>query len=146
MSTTKSSKLSLTCISCRKKYEAWPSAKRRFCSHVCATKHQRQKVEERFWLHVQKTESCWVWTAHRNNNGYGLMRVGYGINRATVSVHRLSWKMHNGEPPPGKCVLHKCDNPPCVNPDHLFLGTHRDNTQDMIRKGRRGYTGRSKAR
>ncbi len=91
----------------------------------------------RFWEKVQKTEGCWLWTANVNHAGYGKYWDGEDL----VSAHRHSWTIHNGPIPAGMLVLHKCDNPPCVNPDHLFLGTHLDNNLDTLRKGRRGYNG-----
>jgi len=91
---------------------------------------------KRFWDKVDKSGDCWEWTGCRVH-GYGQML----IDGSGVKAHRLSWVMHNGEIPAGDhhgtmCVLHKCDNPGCVNPDHLFLGTHQDNMDDMSRKGR----------
>ena len=91
-------------------------------------------LQERFERHVDRSGDCWLWTGSMNQAGYGQMRVG---RRGRIfSVHRLSYEWKNGPIPDGLCVCHKCDNPSCVNPDHLFLGTYRDNTQDMIRKGR----------
>jgi hypothetical protein len=77
--------------------------------------------------------SCWVWTGYRDSKGYG--RVGDATGR-TVLVHRASYEVHVGSIPDGLCVLHHCDNPPCMNPAHLFLGTRVDNNHDMMRKGR----------
>ncbi len=76
---------------------------------------------------------CWLWTAHVNLGGYG--RIGLERSKKTDSAHRISWKLYNGAIPDGLFVLHKCDVPSCVNPDHLFLGTHADNMADMVRKG-----------
>jgi hypothetical protein len=88
----------------------------------------------RFWAHVDKTGECWVWTGARNAAGYGDFHRGGGMNH--VFAHRYSWELVHGSLPEGRLVLHHCDNPPCVNPKHLFDGTHADNTRDMIRKGR----------
>lgn len=90
-------------------------------------------VEERFWRHVEKTDGCWNWTGFLNWAGYGRLSVG---NRKMRSAHRLSFEMHGGEIPRGMVVMHTCDNPACVNPGHLLLGTMKDNTQDMLAKGR----------
>ncbi len=87
-----------------------------------------------FWKHVNKTETCWLWTASGSgvNGAYG----GFNNGRKKVKSHRFSWEMHNGMIPDGLYVLHSCDVPRCVNPAHLFLGTKKDNTQDMLAKGR----------
>lgn len=88
-------------------------------------------TEERFWSRVEKGPDCWVWTGPRGQRGYGQINVG----GRTLRVHRVSWAMHHGDP--GELfVCHKCDNPPCVRPDHLFIGTHTDNMRDKISKGR----------
>lgn len=89
---------------------------------------------ERFWVKVSRRESgCWEWTASRFPKGYGRFR----INGRTLQAHRIAYEMTYGPIPEGDwCVCHRCDNPPCVNPAHLFLGTKSDNALDMIRKGR----------
>ena len=89
--------------------------------------------QERFWERVNKTSSCWLWTASTNKNGYGKFR---DARWAHVTAHRFSWILANGPIPEGLWVLHRCDVPGCVNPDHLFLGTARDNNLDMMKKGR----------
>lgn len=89
-------------------------------------------IEIRFWEYVNKTDGCWLWTGHKTK-GYGAISSS---SDKYIAAHRFSWILHNGNIPKGLCVLHRCDNPSCVNPDHLFLGTLKDNTQDMVSKGR----------
>lgn len=85
-----------------------------------------------FWRQVDKTASCWLWTGATDQR-YG--RFGYGGKKH--KAHRFSWAMANGSVPEGLHVLHRCDVPLCVRPDHLFVGTHQDNMEDMFSKGRR---------
>ena len=94
-------------------------------------------VEVRFWRRVEKTDGCWWWIPAKSANKYGLIQLG-GVGSKSVTTHRFSYELHNGEIPEGMIVMHSCDNPSCVNPDHLSLGTHKDNVADMIAKGRRG--------
>ena len=97
-------------------------------------------LKERFdekWIPV--TESgCWIWTGCCDKRGYGDIWTGKGRSRL---AHRVSWELHNGPIPKGEhygtiCVCHRCDTPSCVNPLHLFLGTHQENIIDMFKKGR----------
>jgi hypothetical protein len=89
---------------------------------------------ERFWAKVKKGDGCWLWTASRRSNNYGSLCIGRrGIN---VSAHIASWMIHFGPVPEGLLVCHRCDNPPCVRPNHLWLGTHHDNSLDAFIKGR----------
>lgn len=88
---------------------------------------------KRFMNKVEKTDSCWIWKAARvMGQGYGMIKVGTKTYRA----HRLSYELFKGEIPSGMYICHTCDNPPCVNPDHLFLGTASDNNRDKMEKGR----------
>lgn len=96
--------------------------------------HIVQTITDRFWLMVRKTDSCWLWTGSVNRKGYGQISTKRG-NRP-LQAHRFSYRIHFGRIPSRKMVLHKCDNPSCVNPDHLFLGTAKQNTDDMITKER----------
>lgn len=86
-----------------------------------------------FWARVQKSEGCWLWTGAKNRNGYGYL----GMNNKDILAHRFSWIVNVGEIRAGKCVLHRCDVPACVRPDHLFVGDHLTNVRDCIAKGRR---------
>lgn len=92
-------------------------------------------VEERFWAKVKRVDGCWIWTAHRHDFGYGKIGLGY-TSKNSEYAHRLSWMIHNGDIPDGLSVLHKCDNPACVNPAHLYLGTQADNVRDMYARNR----------
>lgn len=96
----------------------------------------RTDVEERtfwwFWNHVLISDGCWEWRRSRNNLGYGTLRH----KGQPTYAHRVAWLFWHGDDPGEFCVLHHCDNPPCVRPDHLFLGTRGDNSQDMVAKGR----------
>jgi hypothetical protein len=88
---------------------------------------------DRFWSKVDPTGECWEWTAYRNNHGYGQFTVTKGVFYA---AHNVSYALTHGPIPAGLSTCHRCDNPPCVNPDHLFLGTQSDNARDMFAKGR----------
>lgn len=99
-------------------------------------------IADRFMSRVKKTESCWLWTGGRIPNGYG--RTKFSASEPAKLAHRLSYEMFVGDPG-GLMVLHHCDVPACVRPDHLFLGTALDNSRDMDLKGRRGRKGSARA-
>jgi DNA-binding CsgD family transcriptional regulator len=101
-----------------------------------------QAIEDRFWSKVKKTEGCWIWLGG-TSKGYGRFAL---TRRKTVRAHRFSFEMANGLLAPGMCALHKCDNPGCVRPDHLFAGSDADNVADRDAKGRTAVGDRSGAR
>lgn len=104
-----------------------------------------QKVTKRFWAKVDKRgpDDCWKWYASTNPDGYGRFMLK-GIQE---KAHRMAWRLAFGEIPPNLCVCHTCDNPGCVNPDHLFIGSHMDNMADMREKGRAvGHKGQDNPR
>lgn len=89
----------------------------------------------RFWKRVAKSESgCWMWKGSVDGGGYGTISTCRGY--APAKAHRVSWEMRNGLIPQGMDICHRCDTPGCVNPEHLFLGSRKDNVHDCIRKGR----------
>jgi len=94
--------------------------------------------EVRFQRYVDKKgpDDCWLWTANKLKAGYGQFQIG-GKGGPTKLAHRLAFEYANGRPPnEGMVIMHSCDNPGCVNPSHLSEGTYRENTEDMVRKGR----------
>lgn len=98
----------------------------------------------RFWEKVDKTPTCWIWRGTKVRSGYGQHRLDVTV---AIAAHRFSYELHYGkitghvagDPELELCVCHTCDNPSCVNPEHLFVGTDKDNIHDMIRKGRASW-------
>ena len=93
-----------------------------------------KKDAERFWSNVdiREADECWEWMSYKTNKGYGQV----GINKKIQYAHRVSWILTNGKIPKGLFICHHCDNSSCVNPSHLFIGTAKDNSSDMVSKGR----------
>ena len=115
-----------------------------------------QSIEERFWAkvnrngptpqHCPELGACWVWTGSLNADGYGMVRVG-GRDGKTHRAHRLSWSLNVAPVSTDKPhVLHRCDNPPCVNPKHLWVGTNADNMRDRNEKRRQAFGARHGSR
>lgn len=96
-------------------------------------------LEERFWAKVEKTDGCWNWRGAKNAAGYGSLRTPDG----TKYAHRTSFALANGDVPLGLQVCHRCDNPSCVRPEHLFLGTAKANSDDKRQKERHARGERS---
>lgn len=115
---------------------------RRMCN---SSDDGRRVVRDINWFSqwVRKTDTCWEWMGRRSKSGYGYFTIRTMTKRITKSLtwraHRYSYVLYVGQIPVGLLVCHRCDNPKCVRPDHLFLGTHKDNAQDRDRKGRKHY-------
>lgn len=97
------------------------------------------RLKRLFWKSAVKQDGCWSWIGAANKAGYGFICTSFdGKASKRILAHRLSWRIHKGIFDESLRVLHRCDNPQCCNPDHLFLGTQADNVADMDSKGRRG--------
>lgn len=125
-----------TCRTCNNHFLVTPNQIRRghgkYCSRACHREAQRVHTVTEFWKRVKKTDSCWIWLGAFGKYGYGLTSYKSKTKRA----HRLAYELTYGVDPGQLCVCHSCDNPACVRPDHLWIGTHADNHNDMKRKGR----------
>lgn len=97
----------------------------------------RKNTITRFWdnIDIISQQPCWIWTRYKNKKGYGII----SINKRPILVHRFSYEYYYGIVDNSLCVCHSCDNPSCANPNHLFIGTHKDNMQDAAKKNRNTY-------
>lgn len=110
-----------------------------FCGNPCTLAYKLSKSAELFWDKVDKTsdaKGCWIWSGYRQKFGYGWIYRGDGLKSRGVLAHRYAWQLLVGPVPEGKFVLHHCDNPPCVNPAHLYVGSCQENSSDMAIRGR----------
>lgn len=125
------------CCICGKCFNTKPSALRnkhgKFCSQICRSQRPPSSPAFRFWKNVQITPSCWIWTGRKDKDGYGQFSRYHG---QPLRAPRFAWEETYGPIPKTLFVLHGCDNPACVNPKHLFLGTALDNAQDCVNKNR----------
>lgn len=116
---------------CQKHYKRFKSR-----GTIDAGKWTQAPVEERFWRFVSKTDGCWEWIGKSlSSKGYGTISTG-GSGSKKLLAHRLSYEIHHGPIPDGLVVMHSCDNPACVNPEHLSVGTQSQNIKDMFARGR----------
>lgn len=100
-----------------------------------------QKEIETFYKYIDKSGECWIWTAYKDRQGYGQFMVRRSVKSYALKAHRISYALATGGVPEGRlCLLHKCDNPSCCRPDHMFEGTRADNAADRDAKGRGKYS------
>ena len=108
------------------------------CLRSIKRKDYHEECKQKLFASIKKTATgCWEWGKARHRQGYG----HFCYKRKVELAHRISWILFNGNIPKKMCVLHKCDNPPCVNPKHLFLGSYKDNNRDCWDKKRRSHQG-----
>jgi len=124
------------CPVCGKMFEPRKSISL-YCSKPCSNRARARAPQVRFWEHVDKRGDCWLWTGALDSSGrYGWFTVESG---KMVTAHRYAYELAHGAIPSGNYVLHTCDTPACVRPEHLFLGTNQDNSDDKVAKRRHGF-------
>ena len=127
------------CAECGQPFRKRATRPNPYCSYACFTaaknRAQKETFPDRFWSMVDKSGECWLWNGPTGPGGYGSVHVPG--KRSPQRAPRVAWELTNGVPIPRRMLIcHHCDNPPCVRPDHLFMGTPLDNMRDMIAKGR----------
>lgn len=135
------------CLNCDKPFKEYRSrialGRGKHCSRKCSNETDRKRpLGERFWEKVDKSagpDGCWLFCGASLEKGYGAFNMRINGKDRAIGAHRIAWELANGPQPDGMCVLHSCDNPPCCNPSHLFLGTVLDNNADMKAKGRHAF-------
>lgn len=111
---------------------------RQYCSRSCNSSSNSRvtSIFERLERYQVKGDGCWGWSGTSDMKGYGILSSRNGFGNSPEKAHRVSYEKHFGEIPLGMYVCHRCDNPECTNPGHLFLGTQKDNMIDCSKKGR----------
>lgn len=133
--------MDVVCEVCQTVFTRPPSAIRQrvYCSNMCRYSVKFvgsvALTEKRFWRRVDKTQGCWLWRGPVTSDGYGKVYIIL-FSQKIYSASRVAWVLTHGPIPSGMEICHHCDNPPCVRPEHLFLGTHADNMQDASKKKR----------
>lgn len=128
-------KVRFVCKTCNKVMDVNPSKLRGgYCSYECSRLGKFQDLHTRFWNKVEKRgiDECWPWIASTDRRGYGLFPIDGRHSTSSRAAYRFTF----GPIEPGKTINHHCDNPPCCNPKHLYAGTMKQNTRDMMIRGR----------
>jgi len=136
--------IEVTCAHCGRPFLAWRCKMKlgqgRFCSRECATAHRQRPILERFWgnVDIRGADECWPWLAGTNQKGYGRFKLGT-LGEPELAP-RFAYAITHSGIPDGAHVLHTCDNPSCVNPAHLHVGTNLDNIHERMARGRSFHT------
>ena len=125
-----------TCEQCSAEFIPHPRSKGRFCTHRCYGQSRVTDKAVHFWMRVEKSDSCWLWTGTVDSHGYGDYRA---LKPFKYKAHRFSYLLAYGSIPDGAVIRHVCDTPLCVRPDHLIAGTQLENMQDCVDKKRHAF-------